>query len=101
MMKSHGIVSNLCKLLTVKNYPPVQFTFTSRLNVILSRQEDYDPKLEIGPDGNPDDVILCKSIEVIVLFVFKLGLIDRLHRGLTNFFPNFLSFFFQNTQRLF
>ncbi len=43
----------------------LKFEWTSsRLNVILSRQEDYDPKLEIGPNGNPDDVIFCKSIEV-------------------------------------
>ena len=35
-----------------------KFILNFRLNVILSRQEDYDPKA--------DDVIVCKSVEVIV-----------------------------------
>ena len=35
-----------------------------RFNVVLSRQAGYNPKDEVGPDGNPDDVILCKSLQV-------------------------------------
>ena len=38
--------------------------FSFRLNVVLSRREGYNPKEEVGPGGNKDDVIVCKSLEV-------------------------------------
>jgi len=34
--------------------------------VVLSRQDDYDPKSEVVGSGNKDDVLLCKSLEVFV-----------------------------------
>ena len=35
-----------------------------RLNVVLSRQDDYDPRSEVVGSGNKDDVVLCRSLEV-------------------------------------
>jgi hypothetical protein len=32
--------------------------------VVLSRQDNYDPKVEVPPGGNKDDVIAAKSLQV-------------------------------------
>lgn len=36
----------------------------NRFNVVLSRQDDYNPKLDVPDGGDRDSVILCKSLEV-------------------------------------
>ena len=44
--------------------------FPLRLNVVLSRQDGYDPKQEVPSGRNKDDVICAKSLEV-TSFCFK------------------------------
>ena len=42
------------------------YTFViTRLNVVLSRQENYNPNpKEVGPGSDADDVLVAKSVEV-------------------------------------
>jgi len=48
-------------IIEIKHY---SFVIT-RLNVVLSRQENYNPNpKEVGPGSDADDVLVAKSVEV-------------------------------------